>query len=55
MALVEQVGRGNNVGYAEYGTFLAYDYVVALDLPTVAFEQHACCDAVAAYSVAGYR
>ena len=55
MAVVEQVGRGNDVGYAEYGTFPAYDEEVALDLPTVGFEQHACCDAVAAYSAAGYR
>ena len=55
MALVEQVGRGNNIGYTEYGTFPAYNLVVALDLPTVGFEQHACCDAVAAYSAAGYR
>ena len=55
MAVVEQVCRGNDVGDAEYGTFPAYDLVVALDLPTVGFEQHACCDAVAAYSVAGYR
>ena len=25
VALVGQVGRGNDVGYAEYGTFPAYD------------------------------
>ena len=55
MAVIEQVGRGNDVVYAEYGTFTAYGEVIALDLPTVGFEQHACCDAVAAYSAAGYR
>ena len=53
MALIEQVGRGNDIGYAEYRTFLAYDEVVVLDLPMVACWQHACCEAVAAYSVAG--
>ena len=25
VVVVEQVGRGSNVGYAEYGTFPAYD------------------------------
>ena len=55
MAVVGQVGRGKDVGYAEYGTFPVYDLVVALDLPTVAFWQQACCNSVAAYSVAGYR
>ena len=54
MALVGQVGREKDVGYAEYGIFPAYDLVVALDLPMVACWQHACCDAVAAYSIAGY-
>ena len=25
VALIEQVGRGNNLGYTEYGTFPVYD------------------------------
>ena len=54
VALVVQVSRGNDIGYTEYRTFSAYNWVVAVDLQTVAYWQHAYCDAVAAYSIAGY-
>ena len=55
VAVVGQVGRGNDIGYAEYGAFLACNWMVAVNLPTVAYWQYACSDTVVAYSVAGYH
>ena len=55
VAVVEQMGRGNDVGYIEYGVFPECNWVVAVNLLTVAFWQHACCNTVAAYRIAGYR
>ena len=55
VAVVVQVGGENDIGYAEYGIFAVYNWEVVVDLPTVAYWQHACCDTVAAYSIAGYH